>query len=116
MIGHTAMLRASIESVDRQLTPKPIVLGIGATGVEHDRELMAFTDAVVLADHEEYPAARAALEAAIGVDATDRAALVTGNFTMMNRALDAVGAPVNAALDGLAAEMGVRIPDHLRTG
>ena len=113
MIGHTAMLRASIESFDQLLTPKPIVSGMGATGVDHDRALMAFTDAVVLGDIDEYPAARAALETAIGPDATDRAALVAGNFSMMNRAVDAVGAPVDAAHDALAAEMGVEIPNHL---
>ena len=116
MIGHTAMLRASIESFDQLLTPKPIVVGTGATGVAHDAELMAFTDAVVLRDHDEYPSARAALETAIGSDATDRAALVAGNFSMMNRALDAIGAPVDTAHDPLATEMGVTVPDHLRRG
>ena len=74
---------------------------------------MAFTDAVVLGDLDEYPDARAELEREIGSEATDRAALVAGNFSMMNRALDAIGVPVDAGQAGLAAEMGVTIPAHL---
>ncbi len=107
------MLRASIESSDGSLDPAPIASGMGTTGVAHDSALMAFTDAVVLHDLDEYPEARADLELQIGREATDRAALVVGNFSMMNRALDAIGAPVDAGQAALAAEMGVTIPDHL---
>ena len=109
------MLRASITTYERALTPAPIVAGIGDTGVPHGQLLMAFTDAVVLRDEDELDEARAALDSAIGPAATDRAAMVAGNFSMMNRALDAVGAPVDRGLEDLAAEMGLAIPEHLRS-
>ncbi|NIR35294.1 MAG: hypothetical protein GWN79_03145 [Actinobacteria bacterium] len=114
------MLRASIDHPDNGFTaglsPRPVVTGSGSTGVAHDGPVMGFVDAVVLHDTDEYPEARAALERAVGVPATDRVAMVAGNFSMMNRALDAVGAPVHPGLDDLATEMGVTIPDHLRAG
>ncbi|MFT5204155.1 MAG: hypothetical protein ACI9C1_003562 [Candidatus Aldehydirespiratoraceae bacterium] len=107
------MLRASINTFDQELTPAPIVTGVGDTGVEHGSEIMAFVDAVVLHDADEYSEARAALEARIGPAATDRAAMVAGNFSMMNRALDAVGAPVDLGYTSLAESMGLEIPPHL---
>ncbi len=109
------MLRASIATFDSEVIPEPIVTGVGDTGVEHGAEIVAFVDAVVLRDDDEYPEARAALEALIGREATDRSAMVAGNFSMMNRALDAVGAPVDRSQDALAAEMGLSIPSHLRS-
>jgi hypothetical protein len=109
------MLRASIATFDAEVTPGPIVTGVGDTGVEYGAELIAFVDAVVLRDSDEYPEARAVLEHLIGRGAADRAAMVAGNFSMMNRALDAVGAPVHRSQDALAAEMGLSIPSHLRS-
>ena len=108
------MLRASIDTYDATLTPAPLATGVGDTGVPQSSELIAFVDAVVLRDDDELPAARAALDAALGPAATDRAAMVAGNFSMMNRALDAVGAPVDRGLESLAEEMGLAVPDHLR--
>jgi hypothetical protein len=110
------MLRASITTFDAELTPAPIVAGLGETGVTHGAEIMAFVDAVVLRDHDEYPAARADLEHCISPAAADRVAMVAGNFSMMNRALDAVGAPVDRRHADLAAELGVVIPAHLPSG
>ena len=107
------MLRASIATFDGEVAPAPIVSGVGDTGVAHGAEIIAFVDAVVLRDDDEYPEARARLEHLIGPEATDRAAMVAGNFSMMNRALDAVGAPVDGSQGALAAEMGLSIPSHL---
>jgi hypothetical protein len=107
------MLRASINTFGQELTAAPIVIGVGDTGVEHGSEIMAFVDAVVLRDSDEYLDARAALEAKIGRAATDRAAMVAGNFSMMNRALDAVGVPVDRGYTSLAESMGLEIPSHL---
>ena len=107
------MLRASIATYDQELSPTPIVTGMGDTGVDHGQLLMAFVDAVVLRDTDELEPARTALEHAIGTAATDRAAMVAGNFSMMNRALDAVGAPVDRGLEPIAEEMGLTVPDHL---
>ena len=108
------MLRASISTYGGKLDPRPIATGVGATGIDADAELIAFVDAVVLMDVDEFPDARTALEAVIGREATDRAAMVAGNFSMMNRALDAVGAPVDANQHALATEMGLAVPEHLR--
>jgi len=74
---------------------------------------MAFTDAVVLRDPDEIPQARSALEAAAGAEFADRAALVAGNFSMMNRLLDAIGAPIGKHGLPTAALLGVEIPEHL---
>ena len=108
------MLRASIPETDHPLDPRPIVSGTGSTGVPAGTELIAFTDAVVLGDIDEYPMARAALAAVVGRAGADRAAMVAGNFSMMNRALDAIGAPVDRGHGALAEEMGLTVPDHLR--
>jgi hypothetical protein len=107
------MLRASIATFGAEVSPAPIVTGVGDTGVEHSAEIIAYVDAVVLRDDDEYPEARAVLEQLIGRGATDRAAMVAGNFSMMNRALDAIGAPVDGSQAALAAEMGLSIPAHL---
>lgn len=107
------MLRASIATFDAELLAAPITSGFGECGVVHGAEIMAFVDSVVLRDEDEFSEARATLEALIGEPATDRVAMVAGNFSMMNRALDAVGAPVDRGHAELAAELGVSIPDHL---
>ena len=108
------MLRASVDHLGRdELSLPPIADGVGDPGIAHGPQLLAFVDAVVLGDHDEYPAARAELEAAAGRAAADRAAMVAGNFSMMNRALDAIGAPVGTGFGDLARELGVSIPDHL---
>lgn len=115
LLGHASMLRTSINSHDLRLTAAPIVSGFGDTAVLHGAEIIAFVDSIVLHDEDEYDEARPALEACIGEAATDRVALVAGNFSMMSRALDAVGAPVDRDHHDLAAELGVSIPDHLAT-
>ena len=108
------MLRGSIDESDpERFTPRDIVSGVGDTGVPAGAELMAFTDAVVLHDPFEYPTAHLALRRAIGGAATDRAAMIAGNFSMMNRVLDAVGAPVHPSSTSMAEAIGVEIPAHL---
>ena len=105
-----------VENARNAADPEPIASGLGSTGVDHDADLMAFTDAVVLRDHDELPGARARLEAAVGRQAADRAALVASNFSMMNRVVDAVGAPVGRGMADLGGEMGLTIPEHLLAG
>lgn len=92
---------------------RPVATGCGETRVAHGAELIAFTDAVVLGDLEELSDARAELESATGGDVADRAAMVAGNFSMMNRALDAIGAPIGSGGTAIATELGVEIPVHL---
>jgi hypothetical protein len=107
------MLRASIETRGRKLTPRPLVSGFGETGVAHGAEIIAFVDSVVLRDEYEIDVARAALDEAIGTIATDRVAMVAGNFSMMNRALDATGARLGPGHAEVAAELGLEVPAHL---
>ncbi len=108
------MLRASAKkSRGNRVDLRPITTGSGDTGVAHGREIIAFTDAVILGDPDEFPRARAELETAAGADVVDRAAMVAGNFSMMNRALDAIGAPIDHGGMAIAAELGVEIPPHL---
>ena len=108
------MLRASIDGTGQgSVDVRPVATGVGDPGVRHAPQLLAFVDAVVLHDLDEYPGARVDLEVVAGRAATDRAAMVAGNFSMMNRALDAVGAPVDRGFGGLADELGVTIPAHL---
>lgn len=108
------MLRASAKRFLRSSVDlRPIITGSGDTGVAHGREIIAFTDAVILSDPDEFPQARAELETVAGADVVDRAAMVAGNFSMMNRALDAIGAPIGRGGLAIAAELGVEIPTHL---
>lgn len=108
------MLRASLRKSDRELHPRVIVEGCGTCGVPAGDDIRALVDACVLRDYDEYPDARVRAELRLGRDTTDRLAMVAANFEMMNRLLDAIGAPVGAATAGLAAEMGLVIPDHLQ--
>ena len=107
------MLRASAQKSGIEVDLRPIATGVGDTGIPHGREIMAFTDAVVLRDSDELPHARADLETVAGTEFADRAAMVAGNFSMMNRSLDAIGAPVGKHGLPTAALLGVEIPEHL---
>ena len=98
----------------RKLFCRTITTGVGNCGVANGDAIRAFVDATVLGDHDEYPDARVRAELALGRDGADRIAMVAGNFSMMNRGLDAIGAPVGSGLDPIAAEMGVVVPAHLR--
>ncbi len=109
------MLRASIGRIDgAELFCETVTQGVGNCGVAAGEAIRALVDATVLGDIDEYPDARVRAELGLGRDGADRIAMIAGNFSMMNRNLDAIGAPVSAVHDGLAEEMGVEIPDHLR--
>ena len=108
------MLRASVEHHGGSLDPAAITAGCGDCGVEGTDEILALTDAVVMRDNAEYPDARVRAELRFGRNGADRIAMVAANFQMMNRLLDAIGAPVSARLFPLAEEMGLTVPDHLR--
>ncbi len=116
MLAHTSMLRASIKRIEgAELNCRTITEGVGNCGVKNGDAIRALIDATVLGDHDEYPDARVRAELALGRDGADRIAMVAGNFSMMNRSLDAIGAPVGAGLNPLAAEMGVAVPAHLQS-
>jgi len=107
------MLRASFEKSGGSANLRPIATGSGDTAIPHGREIIEFTDSVVLGDIDEFLVSRAALERATSPHFADRAAMVAGNFSMMNRSLDAIGAPIGKHGLPTAAELGVEIPDHL---
>ena len=109
------MLRASSIKTERPADLVAVVDPMRDPLLPAGSELLAFTDAAILGDHEEMPPARRALLTAAGPDAVVRAAAVAGNFQMMNRLLDAVGVAVPAGRVPLADELGLRIPDHLRS-
>ena len=108
------MLRASVEHHGGSLDAATIPKGCGDCGVTGADEIFALTDAVVMRDNAEYPDARVRAELRFGRDGTDRIAMVAANFQMMNRLMDAIGGPVSARMDLLAAEMGLVVPHHLR--
>ncbi|MEM9202189.1 MAG: hypothetical protein AAGC53_11035 [Actinomycetota bacterium] len=108
------MLRASVEHHQGNLDPRAVTAGCGPCGVDGADEILALTDAVVLRDNAEYPDARVRAELLLGRHGADRIAMVAANFQMMNRLLDAIGAPVPARLFPLAEEMNLTVPDHLR--
>ena len=108
------MLRASVEHHGGSFATSVVVAGCGDCGVAGADEILALTDAVVMRDNAEYPDARVRAELRFGRDGADRVAMVAANFQMMNRLLDAIGAPISTRLFPLAAEMGLTVPDHLR--
>lgn len=69
--------------------------------VEGGRDLIRLVDAT-LADKGDLAVARAAVTDGLGEVAAARAALVIGNFEMMNRVADGIGIPVSPTR--LAAE------------
>ncbi|MEL6983079.1 MAG: hypothetical protein AAFO29_11700 [Actinomycetota bacterium] len=108
------MLRASSHTTGRPADLAAVVDPMRDSLLPAGFQLLAFTDAAVLRDPDEMPAARAALHEAAGPKAVVRAAAVAGNFEMMNRLLDATGVVVTGRRLQLAEELGLRVPDHLR--
>lgn len=107
------MLRASSTRTHRPVDLRALVDPARDPLLPAGRELLAFTDAAVLRDPHEMPAARDALLRAAGEAAVIRAAACAGNFEMMNRLLDAIGVPVSTGGMALAADLGLAVPDHL---
>ncbi len=108
------MLRVSGKRTDRPVDLRAIIDPFADPLLAGGRELLAFADAAVLRDADEMPGAREALRRVTGDDGVVRAAGCAGNFEMMNRLLDAIGVRVNEPGMGLATELGIDVPDHLR--
>ena len=73
------------------------------------KQLLTFADALLGSDASALDAARAALQDVVGAEGATRAAMVIGNFEMMNRLLDATGVPVPASMGLITRELG--LPD-----
>ena len=76
------------------------------------RELLAAVDAAVLRDDWEIESARSQLIDAVGEPGAFRAFSVAASFEMMNRIMDAVGAPPKGFADDLPEAIGVPWPPH----
>ncbi|MDZ7685340.1 MAG: hypothetical protein U5O39_10365 [Gammaproteobacteria bacterium] len=115
-MAHTGMLRASCESLDIELDISVIVDPTRRCGIPHYRELIDFADALLDGDHALVTTRRQALRNVVGQDGIARAAAVVGNFQMMNRALDTLGATFGdrmpSRVKAMAKEMGVTPPPH----
>lgn len=113
-MAHTGMLRASCESCNIQLDVTVVVNPASPSGVEHAGELIEFADALLHRDRLD--GARERLRSVVGDDGVVRAAAVTGNFQMMNRALDTVGATFGDRLPtrvkAMAEQFGIDPPPH----
>lgn len=110
------MLRASAKQTNRPVDLRSVVDAGVDPLVEWGRPLLEFTDALVLGDTDELPIARRHLIDVAGEAATVRAAGCVGNFQLMNRALDAVLAPVNPVFAPVGAHLGITVPAHLTPG
>ncbi len=100
------MLRASSQNLGRAADLSALSDASVEPVTPGGRRLMAFADAVVLADDLELPTACERLVAAVGAAGTVRAAAIAANFQMMNRMLDAIGVDYGGSAD-LAADIGV---------
>ncbi len=107
VLGHRVDLAAVTSSGPDRTDGSPAT---GAEpGVPAAAALVAFVDALVGpgAGPLALDAARTSLVEAVGAEAAARAALVTGNFEMMNRILDATGVPVPPRLAAMAEPLGL---------
>ncbi len=77
------------------------------TAIPGAAELIALTDAVVLADHEELEIARSALSELLGVAGTVRVIAVAANFMMLNIIMDTLGTRPGDNYVLLAQELGI---------
>lgn len=75
-------------------------------------ELLAFTDALVLQDHDELEIARTDVQLLLGEAGVEAVSGVVAAFEMMNRLLDGVGAPVNPKFMDTEVSIGLSAPGN----
>jgi alkylhydroperoxidase family enzyme len=81
-----------------------------ATGVAHDRVLLAYTDAVMAGDAEAIASTRDAVEAALGLQGVVDTAAVIAMFNVVDRVADATGIPID---DNMTREMRYGVGEEL---
>ena len=86
------MLRVSCEASNIDFSLASVVDSNLGSGVAHYHELVNFADSLLKRDAVALTEAREQLRNVVGDDGVIRAAAVVGNFQMMNRALDTLGA------------------------
>lgn len=91
------MLRESSEHTGEDIDLQALTAGVdgAASGIPHGDLLVAFAEAVTLADDEAaMVGARDALQAALGDDALVDSAGIVGMFSGLDRVADSTGAPL----------------------
>jgi hypothetical protein len=110
------MLRASCSANDIEFQLASVVDSNLGNGVAHYHELINFTEALLKAEVKPLDSAREKLRSVVGDDGVVRASAVVGNFQMMNRALDTLGAQlgreVTPELIAMAGELDMSVPKH----
>ncbi len=110
------MLRASCEANNIQFDPGVIVDPENKCGIRFYRELIEFADALLGGETEQLNVARENLRSVLGDVGVIRASAVIGNFQMMNRALDTLGAQlgkeVSPEIQAMAKRLGMAVPGH----
>ena len=110
------MLRASCKANEIEFQLASVIDSNLGNGVAHYQELVNFADALLKGEVKPLALARENLRSVVGDDGVVRAAAVVGNFQMMNRALDTLGAQlgkeVTPELIEMAGELGLSVPKH----
>lgn len=88
------MLRASAKEHNVALNLQAVADPTLDSGVEHGALLLGFADAVCGADESKIDEARTKLLEAMGPAALVQAAAIAGNFSMNDRAANAMGIPM----------------------
>ncbi len=101
------MLRASAHMSHQDINLKAVGDSTLDPNLPAGPQLLAFADALLGSDDDALDSARSALTDVAGSDSTARAALVVGNFEMMNRLLDATGVPVPISMGSITSELGL---------
>ena len=110
------MLRASCSANDIEFQLASVIDKNLGNGVAHYHELINFADALLKGEVKPLALARENLRGVVGDSGVVRAAAVVGNFQMMNRALDTLGAQlgreVTPELIAMAGDLGLSVPKH----
>ena len=101
------MLRVSTTIAQEDINLKAVANRDVDPNIAAGKELLDFADALLGGDEDALDQAREALRSAIGPQGAGRAAMVIGNFEMMNRILDATGVPVPISLGEITSELGL---------
>ena len=101
------MLRASAHTAGIEIDLRSITERAINPNVPAGPQLLDFVDALIQNDLLAIQATRGNLSDVIGPAGAARAALVAGNFEMMNRILDATGVPVPISMGDISTELGL---------
>ena len=101
------MLRASAQASGIPIELRSVSDTTIDPNVPAGTEILNFVDALIGNDSGAVEATRQELVDKVGPDGAARAAMVTGNFEMMNRILDAAGVPVPVRMGAISPELGL---------